>query len=390
MTCPPLAAFITGIVRAAVSEIIADLPRNRPVLSVTTDGFLTDATHADIDAATANGPICQLLAKSRKALTGDAKVVEIKRQVQQPFVWRTRGTATLSSEDPPILAQGGIQAAGTARQRNDYVLERVIRRKAYPKLPQSRATTLREIVEENEYFRTGLSADVSANRDFDFKRELVRSQEVSTTCGAHLRAQTRPWDSYKQFLAERGLFEGWYKRDNRLVTGADWSSYEDWKAAAGARQQGLRGAPLEISTRALISEVARSPQLRSSLSDAKVARLIQQLGIPCTTATVKDGKRHIRTLDLTSLPQTPEVLGRVDLFNRFFGHLQVVQELEARGLTLKPEKTRLPTFPAEGILSLPIHFPDLAERLPDGRVRLMATRGGGKPRIASISVKVAS
>jgi hypothetical protein len=50
-----MASHTTGFIRAVVSEILASAPSNRSVISVTTDGFLTDATEAELDLT---GPVC--------------------------------------------------------------------------------------------------------------------------------------------------------------------------------------------------------------------------------------------------------------------------------------------------------------------------------------------
>ena len=53
ITNPYIASHVTGLVRAAIGEMIAGLPR---VVSVTTDAFITDAPLEDIDVS---GPACR-------------------------------------------------------------------------------------------------------------------------------------------------------------------------------------------------------------------------------------------------------------------------------------------------------------------------------------------
>ena len=54
LTNPFFAAHTTGFIRAVVSELIARIPAHRTVISVTTDGFLTDATEDELDKS---GPL---------------------------------------------------------------------------------------------------------------------------------------------------------------------------------------------------------------------------------------------------------------------------------------------------------------------------------------------
>lgn len=54
LTNPFFAAHTTGLIRAVVSELIARVPAHRNVISVTTDGFLTDAAESELDLS---GPL---------------------------------------------------------------------------------------------------------------------------------------------------------------------------------------------------------------------------------------------------------------------------------------------------------------------------------------------
>ena len=56
---PVFAAMINGLLRAVVIKILANLPQNITVLSVTTDGWVSDASQQEVISAT-NGPLCSL------------------------------------------------------------------------------------------------------------------------------------------------------------------------------------------------------------------------------------------------------------------------------------------------------------------------------------------
>lgn len=55
VTNPYFAAHTTGFIRAVIGELLASVPTNRQVISVTTDGFLTDAS---LDELNLTGPLC--------------------------------------------------------------------------------------------------------------------------------------------------------------------------------------------------------------------------------------------------------------------------------------------------------------------------------------------
>jgi hypothetical protein len=105
ITNPYLAAHVTGLIRALVSELIASIPDRWTVVSVTTDGFITNAPLFDICM---DGPVASYLTAVRSGLTKtpmtqllygtDRGLLEIKFEAARLLPWRTRGVATLSGE----------------------------------------------------------------------------------------------------------------------------------------------------------------------------------------------------------------------------------------------------------------------------------------------------
>ena len=56
VTNPYMAAHTTGLIRAVCGELLHRIPAHRTVVSVTTDGFLTDAPLEELDQT---GPLCR-------------------------------------------------------------------------------------------------------------------------------------------------------------------------------------------------------------------------------------------------------------------------------------------------------------------------------------------
>jgi hypothetical protein len=129
ITNPYLAAHVTGFVRAAVSEMIAGIPPDRYLISVTTDGFLTNARLDEIDQT---GPVAALLAAVRRDPTGNATLLEPKYEVTQLLPWRTRGVATLKrrADALPKLARGGMREPGrmSLEEANDWFARAMLTR----------------------------------------------------------------------------------------------------------------------------------------------------------------------------------------------------------------------------------------------------------------------
>jgi hypothetical protein len=130
ITNPFFASFITSFVRAVLGEVINALPPSVCVFSATTDGFLTNATKDQIDAA-CQGELLTIYNEARKRLTGKSGALEAKHYVRKPLGWRTRGQATLmegsagKDDENVVLAKGGIftpSAYDTTREQNIAIL----------------------------------------------------------------------------------------------------------------------------------------------------------------------------------------------------------------------------------------------------------------------------
>ena len=89
ITNPAYAAFITGYVRAVCGEIMNATPRHRMVFSVTTDGFITNASAVEMDEAI-SGQLAQRYQATTQMLSGD-NVLKAKHSVRQLLGIKTRG-----------------------------------------------------------------------------------------------------------------------------------------------------------------------------------------------------------------------------------------------------------------------------------------------------------
>ncbi|MEH6727830.1 MAG: DNA polymerase [Hyphomicrobiales bacterium] len=109
ITQPLLAAYITGLTRAVLSEMLANLPQGTTLISATTDGFLSDV---DFDALDMNGPLISLFSELRSIVSDSPVPVEVKAKASEVLSVKTRGcfaTEPIDSENPghPILARAG-------------------------------------------------------------------------------------------------------------------------------------------------------------------------------------------------------------------------------------------------------------------------------------------
>ena len=185
LTQPFFASFITSFTRSVLGEILNGFPSSVDVFSVTTDGFLSNASDKDIDRA-CSGKMFETFSKGRKKLDGSAEPLEIKHQIKQPIGWRTRGSATLKkgdgTKDNIVLQKGGIKVVGSSsmEDENRHVIDLFLNRHPEQKLEYTVAVGLKDMVRFDADF-VNRSVTKRLSMEFDWKRQPVREQDVSVT-----------------------------------------------------------------------------------------------------------------------------------------------------------------------------------------------------------------
>ena len=102
---PMIAAYCTGLVRAALGEALARLPPSSWVASATTDGFLLAGSRDDLDET---GPVALAFKRARSRITpSNSTVWETKHRVPRVCLVKTRGCYTVA---PPGWQGGAICA----------------------------------------------------------------------------------------------------------------------------------------------------------------------------------------------------------------------------------------------------------------------------------------
>ena len=122
ITSPLLAAYTSGLPRAALSEILGNLPHVR-VLSATTDGWLSDCTLAEARAA-ASGPVAAISPRCAGWIdpNGSTEILEVKHRAAAVIVARTRHAVTVELAAPQgdridhayLRAKGGHHLEGNS------------------------------------------------------------------------------------------------------------------------------------------------------------------------------------------------------------------------------------------------------------------------------------
>lgn len=253
------AAHTTGFVRAVMGEILSRIPSHRQIVSVTTDGFLTNASWAEVQAA-CQGPLAMAFAAARVGLTGSSEILEIKHRARQVLSIRTRGTATLDPEPGHelILVRPGIQTPKhlSLEHQNAWVTTNFLIRTYDTRIRESHFRPLREIVLEGG----DLTRQVREKRlriDYDWKRQPDQVVTRDIWGLPRLAFTTGPWRTVDEFLQVRKDWAQFSRQARRcLKTEADWQAFQVYRAGAHLPGQGLRRtanqSPLIIALRQVI------------------------------------------------------------------------------------------------------------------------------------------
>jgi hypothetical protein len=296
ITCPMLAAFTTGLVRALMSEALASLPASAFVASVTTDGFLGSVPVACIDTI---GPVASAFRAARaRIMPNDAAIWEQKHRVGRVLVTKTRGTITTRphgrrNAGSAVLARAGFRLE---RRFRDEWAECQAWAKFYRErthethLPRSTLTGLRDQWLNDQDLVDELSS-VRLNLDFDMKRRIVEPVDV----GGVITAGTEPWETVDQFHAARDALERWKKAQRRVLkTVQDYRDLRIWQAsrpglvASGSTAQSGRPPLVNLVLRA----VARGGLGLTKWPNRLWAAFITACGWPLSEQTIKDARRR--------------------------------------------------------------------------------------------------
>ncbi len=294
ITQPLLAAFITGFVRAVLSESLARLPDDANVLTATTDGFLSDIGLGQVDTS---GPLATLFSELRVLCTGDPMPIEVKGEAAEVIVMKTRGAfATKPAEhgDPrkPILARAGTRLEKHTDDPWDECreLESLYRSRTYElKLTQRRMINLRlQWITESDLVDN--EQGVRVNLDYDLKRRPLEVRDVNGV----IWFKTAPWQSVDEFNEYRDAFEAWrLKKRQVLRTDQDWAAFLRYKRETALKtEMGVRTSKRPPIVQLFLRAYAHGLLGLPGREFAECANFISSLGWPTKVQNVKDAKRR--------------------------------------------------------------------------------------------------
>lgn len=311
VTNPYMAAHTTGLIRAVCGELLHRIPSHRMVVSVTTDGFLTDAPLEELDQT---GPLCRRYQALCQRLHGDESgepvpMLELKHHARQIVSIKTRGQCTaIQGDTPPVLAKAGVKCAGTTEEQNAWILRLYLDREPGQKIDASHLISLREQwLTESDLIE--IKKKIRLSYEFDQKRQLVNPRMVEVAGETHIACDTLPWGDAGMADHCRARFDGW-RETNCLKTMEDWASWEDYYESAlalqGSKMRVYEDGSLGILTRILTRSLVQKKWFRHSMVNREIAALLTSVGLSVTVDTCKNCKRA--TLYEHVVPVTDKVL----------------------------------------------------------------------------------
>jgi len=334
ITNPAIGAYVTGFIRAILAEILNRIPRDRTVLSVTTDGFLCDLAEEDM-VTFLDGPLCRRFQALCDEIVPGSKMLEVKHEVAQVVCMKTRGQ--LTGLDLPgekiVLAKAGVQVTVEAkgdldgeaykRLQNEKMLNLYLDRRPGKKILLKQFPAIRDQWEKGiDLFKFEKRLVLSLEPDLKRAPCNPRMIDVASRQRAHISLDTRPWASVEEFDSARATLDAW-RGKHCLKTTKDWRSLDE-AIQLGLIRSRLRAegkATLNVRDGMPASDLLRRAFLRAyahedlglikTYSYPALARWLTDLGYPTKVSEPRSAKSQ--KVVLGCVPRTEDVMA---LFER--------------------------------------------------------------------------
>jgi hypothetical protein len=239
-------SFITSFSRGVLGEIMNNLPSDVNVFSVTTDGFLTNSTQQQMDDSI-HGVLCNYFRDGRNKLVNKDDVIESKHKVRQLLGWRTRGQSTLQpsidsdwsstpkDDEKIVLAKSGIKLPNVLgkEEENDEIIRLFFHRKPTDQIPMTLGLGIKDLYRGGyDFVHKDMKKRLSM--EFDWKRKplfvgMSKVKYKDTVDQNHLFFSTTPWESVKDFLTVRELWNQYNQGGYHcLKTMDDYQSFNNY------------------------------------------------------------------------------------------------------------------------------------------------------------------
>ncbi|MFS0756508.1 DNA polymerase [Noviherbaspirillum sp. 1P10PC] len=336
-----MASHATGFVRAVMAELLTGVPGGFTVVSVTTDGFLTDAPVGSVNCS---GPMARRFQALCERVAPGTKMLECKHRARQVIGMKTRGQATAErwideygDPTPAMTAKAGVSPPVPKSEHNDYLINLYLNRQPGQKTTTRPFTSLRE-----QWLRdidvTKTEREMSLNLEFDFKRRLVNPRMVQVAGGEHLACNSVPWADAATGERARAYFDGWRRKHclKTLTDLAAWQAHYEFSIARARRVGGrsthqkrainmTKEGPLGVMKRLFLRAFAQKrlgvTGEIEKVTHQEMADWLTSLGYPTTKSAVSNAVRE--TLVEHTVPVTEEVKAFIEKVQSRFPTMEV-------------------------------------------------------------------
>lgn len=359
ITNPAIGAYVTGFIRAILAEILNRIPRERTILSVTTDGFLSDVTEEEMETCL-TGPLCQRFQKLCEDIVPGSKMLEIKHEVAQVVCMKTRGQLTGLAFGVPetagsrearnklpkekiVLAKAGVQVLIDApndldseafkRLQNEKMLNLYLDRHPGQKTQLKQFPAIRDQWEKGiDLFKIEKHLALSLEPDLKRAPCTPRMIEVVGRQRTHISLDTRPWRTIEEFDSARATIDAW-RRTRCLKTLEDWISLDEAIQLNLIRSQLRQAGAVTLNVREGMpsSDLLRRAFLRAYAHEAlgltrshgypALARWLSAKGYPTKESEPRSAKSQ--KLVLGCVPRTDGVMALFRLLQAEFPDAQL-------------------------------------------------------------------
>lgn len=291
------AMYITGVARALMCEMLNGIEEPYRAVSVTTDGFLTNAP---LDKIKLDGPICSYFRELYGHIDPEGgEILEEKNRADQVIVAKTRGQATVWEtegwQQNRITAKAGIKVPDYADDHNNYFVMLYLERHPGAKVDAKSLTSTRDMMLHKKDLIMNERLQFM-NLEPDCKRRLINPRMIPVLDRMHLACDTEPHQTLEVGEYYRTRFDAWRKA-NCLKEDPDWDSWDDFiETSIAKRGSGMRLNDGEKSDgllrRNFIRAYARETHgLKRTMKGADLAAWLSHHGYVTKTSQVSGGKR---------------------------------------------------------------------------------------------------
>lgn len=230
------AMYITGVGRAVMCEMLNGIEEPYRAVSITTDGFLTNAP---LDKIKLDGPICSYFRELYSHIDPNGgEILEEKNRAKQVIVAKTRGQATALEaegwEENKITAKAGVKAPDYEDDHNEYFVMLYLERHPGAKVDASSLTSTRDMMLHDKDLIMNERMQFM-NLEPDCKRRLINPRMITIRGFDHLACDTEPHRSLDVGDYYRTRFDAW-RKGNCLKAENDWDSWDDFIETSIAKQ----------------------------------------------------------------------------------------------------------------------------------------------------------